>query len=302
MTVPRRVALLALLGAMACAALPHVAQARDQVVVTGGLTVPRGAVVDDAIVIDGPVRIAGRATGDVVAVAGDARISGRVDGDLTTVAGRATLLPGSSVGGDVRYGDERPVVARGARVGGQVTDEGWRNVDRGFGVVGWLALWLAFSVSALVLGLILLGFAPRAADAALRAVREATWPAVGWGVALLVGLPLVAVAALVTLVGIPFGVALLLALVPLLAVGYVAGAWLLGRVVVKPPTGRVLAFLAGLAILRAIALVPVLGGIAWIVATVMGLGSLVVAGWRAGHQPRAAAPPPPVPASGSGAR
>jgi hypothetical protein len=49
------------------------------------------------------------------------------------------------------------------------------------------------------------------------------------------------------------------------------------RLVVKEPTSRYLAFLAGWGALRVIALVPFLGGIAWLVGTVLGLGTLWVA-------------------------
>jgi hypothetical protein len=68
--------------------------------------------------------------------------------------------------------------------------------------------------------------------------------------------------------------------------GYVVGAWLLGRQLMKPPASRVLAFLAGLAILRALALVPILAGIVGAVATVFGLGALMVAAWRGGRPVR----------------
>jgi hypothetical protein len=152
-------------------------------------------------------------------------------------------------------------------------------------------------VSAVILGLVLLAFAPRAADAAFDALRTATWPAVGWGFAFLVGVPILAVVALVTLVGIPFGIALLLAMLPLLAVGYVTGAWLLGRRLLAAPRSRFLAFLAGIAIVRLLALVPFLGGIVWLAATVVGLGALIVAAWRAGRERREPRPAGPAPAA-----
>jgi hypothetical protein len=102
----------------------------------------------------------------------------------------------------------------------------------------------------------------------------------------LVGLPIVAVLAAITLLGIPFGIGLLLALGLIYSTGYVVGAWLLGRQLMKPPGSRVLAFLAGLAILRALALVPILAGIVGAVATVFGLGALIVAAWRGGRPVR----------------
>src|SRR2546421_372105 len=90
-----------------------------------------------------------------------------------------------------------------------------------------------------------------------------------------------AVVMLVTLVGIPLGLGVLLALLPLGALCYVVSAYVLGRRLVKPPTGRIPAFLAGWGILRGAALVPFLGALTWFAATVFGLGVLVVALWRA---------------------
>lgn len=292
---------LSLLGAL-CAALllfvPGAAQARDQVVISGDVNVLPQQTVGDVVVVDGPVRIAGRATGDVVAVSDDVVVAGRVDGDLITVAGRATLLPSARVGGDLQYGDEAPRIARGAQVAGDVTKENWRGFDDPVsGWVGRIALWVAFTVSSLILGLVLLWFAPRAADAAVEALRTAPWPVIGWGIAVLVGVPILAVIALVTLVGIPFGLALLLAMLPLLAVGYVTGAWLLGRRILGPPRSRLVAFLAGWGILRLLALIPFLGGLVWLAATVVGLGALIVAAWRARRE-RAPLEPAFVPPTG----
>lgn len=68
-------------------------------------------------------------------------------------------------------------------------------------------------------------------------------------------------------------------------------AWTLGRAIVKPPRGRILAFLAGLAILRAVALVPILGVLVWLAAVVVGLG-LLGAAIGAARGPDADAPSP----------
>jgi hypothetical protein len=76
------------------------------------------------------------------------------------------------------------------------------------------------------------------------------------------------------------------------SIGYVVGALALGRLVVKEPTSRYLAFLAGWGALRVIALVPFLGGLAWLVATVLGLGTLWVAARAAPTEVRPVAPPP----------
>jgi hypothetical protein len=91
-----------------------------------------------------------------------------------------------------------------------------------------------------------------------------------------------AILALVTLVGIPFGIALLLAAIPVLLVAYTTTAWVVGRRVLRDRSQSPwAALLAGWGILRLLALIPVAGGLVGLVATVVGLGALTVALWRA---------------------
>ncbi len=281
-------AALAILLAFSVGAVRASADSSDDlIVITGGAVVPAGQTAGDVVALDGPVRIAGRATGDVVAVSGPVRITGRVDGDVAAVSDRAFLAPTARVGGDLLYGDERPVVAQGARVDGSIKDKNWADTlsSPGWGLAGPLAWWLAVSISTLLVGALLLLLAPRMLAAAERSARGHLGAAVGWGVLVAIALPLVAILLLVTLVGIPLGAALLLALVPVMLVAYVTSAWILGRRVVKERTW--LALLAGWGILRVLALIPVAGFLVGLVATIVGLGSLVVALW---HSRRPEAP------------
>jgi cytoskeletal protein CcmA (bactofilin family) len=293
-----RLTLAALLTLCVGAASARAADGDDRVVITGGSIVSAGQVAGDVIVLDGPVEIAGRATGDVVAISGPVRVTGRVDGDVVAVSDRAVLGPSARVGGDLRYGDERPVVAQGARVGGSIENEDWADTvsSPGWGIASWIGWWLAVSVSTLLVGVLLLLVAPRMLVAAEQAARHRLWASLGWGVLVAIASPVAAVLALVTLVGIPFGVALLLALVPVLLVAYVTGAWIVGRRIVKEPASPWLALLAGWGVLRVLALVPVLGFLVGLVATAIGLGALVVALRRA-RRPAAAAPASEAPAS-----
>src|SRR5437588_841382 len=67
-----------------------------------------------------------------------------------------------------------------------------------------LWVWVAISSSTLLLGILLLLLAPRAADAVFATVRDRTGPSVWWGLGLLVGLPIASVLTVLTVVGIPF--------------------------------------------------------------------------------------------------
>jgi hypothetical protein len=295
-----RAAIAALLSALLAVLLAagSASAATDHVVITGGAVVPAGETTGDIVVLDGAVTIAGHATGDVVSVSGPVRVTGRVDGDLIAVSDRALLGPRARVGGDLRYGDEPPVLSPGASVGGKISNEDWADAANGWGWVSALGWWLAVSVSTLIVGSLLVWLAPRALYAAEQAVREHLGATVGWGVAIAVGVPLLAVLALVTVVGIPFGVALLLAAIPVLLVAYTTTAWIVGRRLLRNrSTSPWAALLAGWGILRVLALIPVAGALIGLASTVVGLGALAVALWQA-RRPSAPVATAEAPAAG----
>jgi cytoskeletal protein CcmA (bactofilin family) len=294
-----RLSSLFVLIALGALALPATAGAGARsdpgdavVMISGDVTVPRGETVDGVVVASGDVRIAGRSDGDVVVFSGDALVSGRIDGDLVVASGQARLLPSAFVSGDVNYGDERPIVSGRAIVRGEVTEKNWGDSIDFLPFALGIGFWLLMSGSAVLLGCLLLLIAPRAADAIYERSRERIGPLIAIGIAVTICLPLAAVVAAVTVVGIPLGFAILLALLPLAAVAYVTAAWALGRRIVKEPRNRFLSFLAGLGILRLLALVPILGGFAGIAAVVFGFGLIGAAIGAARGEPRPSAPAP----------
>jgi len=262
----------------------------SEVALTGPVVVDRAQTVNYAVSFDGRVTVRGHVNNDVVAFNGDVRISGgTVDGDVTALNGRIFLNAGAVVGGDLNWRDDRPVIASGARVGGSVDEFKW-DVSPFSGFAFALLFWLAETVSTLVLGIVLIALWPRGFEALAAAWRRSPGPVIGWGALLLIGLPIAAVIALVSLVGIPLGVGLLLALIPLWAVGYVAGTFILGRLIARD-AGRLVAFLLGLLIVQVLALVPFLNVLVAIVVIAVGLGTLIVGAWRANRPEGPAAPP-----------
>jgi hypothetical protein len=276
-----------LIGLALLLAVPASAAAKDRIVLTGPVVVGPTETVGNVVAFDGNVTIRGRVTSDVVAFNGDVRVPGRVGGDVTALNGQIVLGPRAVVGGDLNWRDTRPAIPSGAAVGGSVDEFQW-DVSPWSGFAWALLFWLAETVSALVLGLILIALWPRGFEALAESWRRSPGSVIGWGALLLIGLPIVAVIALVTLVGIPLGIGLLLALIPLWAVGYVAGTFVLGRLILRD-SGRFVAFLLGLLIVQVLALIPFLNGLVAIVVVAVGLGTLAVAAWRA-NRPVAPAP------------
>jgi cytoskeletal protein CcmA (bactofilin family) len=262
------------------------------VVISGNVVVDRGETVEGVFIANGDARIAGRVDGDVIILSGDALVSGTIEGDLFTASGTARLLPSAEVTGDVEYGDEHPQVAQDARVHGDVTKQDWPDIG---GLVSWIGgflVWLAVSISALVLGALLLLIAPRAADSLEARSRERIGPTIAIGIAILIVLPVAAFVAAITVLGLPLAIGIGLALLPLGAIAYVASAYALGRRILKPPRQRMLAFLVGLAILRVAALVPFLGLLVGLAALIVGLG-MIGAAIGAAREPAEPAPQTP---------
>jgi hypothetical protein len=270
---------------------------RDQVVLTGRLTVAEGETVDTALLFHGTATIEGTATGTVVVFDGPTDISGTVRGDVFVFNGPVTVRSGAVIDGDL-VTRETPTVESGATVRGEQQRVSTRFNPTDIGLASRVAWWIGYSISTLVLGLLLLLLAPALDPAIMRVAGERIGSAIGFGVGVFFLLPIVAVLFLVTVVAIPLGLFLLLALGLLYTIGYIAAAHALGRKLVNPPASRFVAFLAGWAILRVLGVIPFLGGIMWTLASIFGLGLLWVAARRSPVPPMPERPamPPPTPA------
>jgi hypothetical protein len=266
------------------------------VVIVGDVNVPAAKTVESVFVASGDARIDGHVSGDVFVFSGDAFVSGAIDGDLVVASGQARLTRTARIGGDVRYGDEHPTVSPLARVDGDVTNEDWTNSVDFLPLLGGFVVWLAVGFSFLVLGSLLLLMAPRAGDYLEARSRKRVGPLIAIGIAILIALPVAAFVAAITVLGLPLAIGVLLAMVPLCVLAYTAAAYVLGRRLVQAPRNRILAFLAGLAILRGAALVPILGIFVGIAAVVFGLGLIGTAiGAARDPKKKPSGPPPPPP-------
>jgi hypothetical protein len=275
------------------------------VVLNGGVQIAPDEVVGDVVVVNGPVTVEGTVAGDLFVVNGETLIDGVVENDVVVVKGPVVVNAGARIGGDLITGTGETTVSPDATIEGER-----RKVDFDFlfgraAIVGALLVWLAVAVSALVLGILFLALAPRAAEAIVAAGQTSPGPVIGWGFAAFFGIPVVAGLAIATVVGIPLGLGMLLAMGLLYPFAGVMSAYALGRRLVKPPSSRYASFLLGWAILAGISIIPFLGGVIWFAAVVYGLGSITVAVWRARKgasptpetapvAPPAAIPPPPA--------
>ena len=192
---------LCCLAPAADAAVTVNADGDDRIVVVGSVLIDREETAGDIYVLDGDVTIRGTVTGDVVVVDGDVAIRGTVEGDVVTVAGQATLGRRGNVQGDIVYADEKPVQTPGSQVGGDI-----EKFDVGdAGILGAIGAFIAITISMFLLGLVLLLLAPRAGDAVARTAQEKALGSFGVGLLAFFLIPIIAFAALFTVVGLPLG-------------------------------------------------------------------------------------------------
>jgi hypothetical protein len=272
--------LMALLWPVAAHAQPQAPESPpEQVILSGDVLVAKGHVVGEVVVFQGSATVNGVVEGDVVVLSGQITVAGQVSGDVIAVDGDVRLLGTAQIAGDVRAG--RTVTAhKDAQVGGSVRQHARFTLASTLDVLGGLLASAAMAVSIVLAGLLLLLLAPRGADRIASAARTAPFASSGWGIALLVVLPMVAVAATASILGIPFGLALLLGLGLLWLLGLGATTFVIGRAVIHAPRSRVGALFVGWAIGSVVGLVPVLNLVWWALGGMFGLGATTIAVWR----------------------
>jgi hypothetical protein len=255
--------------------------------VHGTFTLPPDESVGSVVVVKGDANIAGTVRDRLVVVSGNADIAGSVNGGVTVIRGSVTLEGGSHV--------SRVTIIRGTvnRLNGSVVDHGINR--RGFGLfrggLFWL-FWLAMTLTVVVAGLVFAAAGgrqlPRAADALTGKLAYSVLGAV----VVWIGLPILAVVALITVVGIPLALALLLAVLPLLwLLGYVATGTRLGAALLslgggaRPLDHPYAATTLGVIVLQIVLLVPIAGWAVVALAGVWGSGALAVIAFRAWRRP-----------------
>jgi hypothetical protein len=279
---------------VALALLPGAARAQDPdaeggllLRVNGDVRVPAGESSDTIIVINGDAIVDGTVTGGVVVINGDATVNGTVDEEVVVINGTAGLGEGARVGGDVSLVRSDLTRAPGAVVEGTVAERSEFGFGRAGAVFSFL-VWLGFTIVVLLAGLLFAAVAGRQLSRAAALLTGSVGGTLLGAVLVWVGIPILAVLAFVTLVGIPLGLALLLFLLPALwFLGYLVagtrlGGWLLG-LLHRPTTADhpYLAALLGLLVLQLLLWIPVLGGLIWVLAGVLGAGALALLAWRA---------------------
>jgi hypothetical protein len=243
-----------------------------------GSVVVAGSTGGNAVAYAGHAEVAdtGRVDGSFAGVGGSVVLAGTVRDDATTVAGTVTLDPSAEVDGFLTYvgefDDRGGSVALDAR---HVSDLSLLPPLTGAGGVLFSTYLL---VADLLAGSLLLALFPAFAADAVETVGDQPQRVAAAGAAALVGIPLTAALAVLTVVGVPLALAALAGYVVLLWLGSIYGRYLLGAGVLSytDRDDRYLALLVGVLVVAALSLVPFLGDLVRVLLLVAGLGSLTL--------------------------
>ena len=308
---PRRIAVAAtaalallILGAVApalAAAAPATGATSKTIVRFQDYTLAQGQAVRSVVVVHGNAVIGGTVARSVVVVDGTATIEATAvvgaglaaqDSSIVVVGGRLVIEPGATI-----HGKTVRVASFGLN-GGLLRSAAAAAIARPVGViVGWWQL-LFLPIVALVVA----GLFPRSVNRVSDRVHERFWPSFGWGIIGLLAASVLLVVLAITIIGLILVVPAGLALPAVLLFCFVGTAALVGRLVLSSsPRYRdnvLVAAVVGALLVSLVSLVPIIGGLAVLVATMAGFGAALtlVNEWRLARRstaaPAAAGPPP----------
>lgn len=254
---------------------------------TGGSVIIDGRVTKNVSIAGGNIEVGHSATiaGNLAVAAGTLTDSGTVNGDANAATGNLTVGSVAHIGGTLTYWSNQPgSIAQGAVVG-TVTHRvppAHHNENRNrFG--GALLMALYWFVVTYIVAVLAMLWLPRHSLAITEALQKRPWSSFGWGILIAILTPLAGLVLLITVIGIPFGLALwaLYAVALFLAPVWVIMATreLLAGQFKRENTFVVLLLAAFIYAL--IGLIPVVGTIFIIVTSLMGLGASVTSGFGA---------------------
>jgi hypothetical protein len=260
---------------------------RDDVVAAGGeINLDRNARVGgSAVLAGGRIRVEAPVGGELMARGGRVEVDGAVTRDARISADEIVIGPQARIGGDLHVRGQRIEIAPGAVVQGRTVREVVTAPQRGAAKLGALAVLGVLGV------LVMLGavaaLAPRMMEGVDLRLRTRAWRPLAVGaLILLLGPPLI-LALGVTVLGAPLAFVLVLAYLLAVPLAFAGVSYWIGqfirsraaRAAAGTPPGWAArvgwTMLAGL-LLIIVSMIPILGGIVWLLALAAGIGALAM--------------------------
>jgi cytoskeletal protein CcmA (bactofilin family) len=255
---------------------------------------PMAAIGGNVTVGGGQVTLRGPVKGNVTVGGGRVLIDAAVGGDVESYAGQVTLGPNARLAGKLRYrsGDElvrdpaatvAGATERLAMPGRSASSPAQSERDWGQRVHRAGPSWL-WTAGLMAIAALLVGVLPVTSMRVAEGLRTRFGWSLLWGFIALVCIPVAALILLITIIGIPLALLVVLLYCALLLVGYVGsaiglGQWALGRF--KADAAQRTGWRIGAAVLAVLLLallgsVPFIGGFVAFVAVLAGIGAITL--------------------------
>jgi cytoskeletal protein CcmA (bactofilin family) len=259
--------------------------ARNVLAWAGDVNLDENAKVNGTLTVgSGHVEVNGNLVGDLLAFSGDVDLNGVLGSNARIRGGHLSIGSNAQIAGQTNAQlREEPNVSSTAKLGSPLD---WTLVKRGTATNYSSARYYVHQIlkwgASFVFGLVLIFLIPGFFFDVLRACDK-TGPAIGLGLLLLFGILFASIIVCITVVGLGVGIsALLMWAITIYAAQVFVGAWL-GEKVLGPGVGAgaALGRLAfGLVILRALGMLPYLGGWISFGVVIWGMGAVALASYK----------------------
>ncbi len=218
--------------------------------------------------------------------AGNVTVGSKINGNVNAAVGSMALTPEAQIAGNLNYiSEEEANIQPGAQVNGKtsrtvpqkppVDQTAAANAFKGFGlffkVIGF--------VSILIIGLLFIKFLPNYSLKTAENLKHKFWLSLLTGVVSVILTPIAAIVLLITLIGIPFSIGIIFALIAYLYLSKIFVSIAIGQKITKLAKFKASStstFIIGLSVYTLISLVPIIGPLFSLTAILSGMGAVIL--------------------------
>jgi len=236
----------------------------------------------DATMLGQSVTVNGKVSRDIVIASSAATVNGAVGRNVTANVETLNLANNATVGGALNYTSPQKITMdKNAVVTGKVTytktevnpaKETAANAYNPVGSIVWSLMLLA---SAVVFALLFPSLLHRVTGSSALSVPQSLLAVLVGFVAGIV-MPIAIVLLMITVLGIPFALVVLLTWILILSLSGVFAAYYVGRIVWRTQTNAVLIMLVGALIIIVLLLIPIVNVLVWLLAAWYGSGVILL--------------------------
>lgn len=260
----------------------------DAIAVGGFILLDKEAWVRGRVwLAGGNIEVLGRINGDLDASGGRVVIGGHIAGDVELAADTIKILPDTVIEGELVYRSPNEAqVDSGARISGEIKhipSKSWPKIEMGKVIAVSLIVIFSALLSAIVAGIVLYLLFPGLFESTTRMMHADRLACLGLGFILFIALPLFSIFLLVSVLGIPLAIIVIIVYLLALMVGAFVGAYYIGDQGLRwaykkqlpiPKSIRIVSIIMALILIVIVKMIPLLGPLAAFLLLLMGLGAL----------------------------